>query len=81
MMIALRLFEQNFIFQLSRSLLALFLMFWPMIPLTFPTAIFYEKAAIASLQFDVITSSGAAGGTALHHHCFFIFTHILLQKI
>ena len=50
----------------SRSLLALFFVFCFMISLTHITAIFYKMASCAFLQFDVITSSNAAGCTKLH---------------
>ena len=46
---AFRLLEQNFIFQLSRSLLAFLLVLFSMILLTFDAAIFHKIASSAYL--------------------------------
>ena len=52
--------------QFSHSLLTLCFVLRPMILLTIYTTIFHEMAGCTFLQFDVITSSGAAGSTAQH---------------
>jgi len=44
-----------------------------MIPLAFYTAIFYKIASCAILQFDIINSGDAAGGTTHHHIISFRF--------